>query len=154
MMTKQLFADRRPVTLPRIACGMAVLTVLAGAVRPDAGRDLARAREGVPVLAQAADDRTAPPPPAEAETPTPEQKRKTRSAAVLLSVLAGIALTGLLLLIVAISVRGLLRKLAGPTQIDREPQDLLPDAAADDDSRGPEAEDDGAGAAADETQYT
>lgn len=59
-----------------------------------------------------------------------QEKRKARSAVLLLSVLAAIALSGLLLVITAIAVRGLMRKLSGPTQLGCAPQDMLPDIAA------------------------
>lgn len=60
----------------------------------------------------------------------PEQKKKVKSAVLMLSILSGILLSGLLLIIVAIAVRGLQRKLAGPTRLDREPEDVLPAAMA------------------------
>ena len=78
----------------------------------------------IPAQANPADAKAAP-----AKTPeerTPEQKKRVKSAVILLSVLSGIALSGLLLIIAAVSIRGLQRKLAGPTRLDREPTDLFP----------------------------
>jgi hypothetical protein len=49
---------------------------------------------------------------APAETRTPEQKRQTRNTVVLMAIVTGIALTGLLLVIIAIAARGLSRKMA------------------------------------------
>src|SRR5262245_11193645 len=79
-------------------------------------------------LAQAnpADAKVAEPPAKSPEEKTPEQKKRVKSAVILLSVLSGIALSGLLLIIASISIRGLQRKLAGPTRLDREPADLFP----------------------------
>lgn len=57
---------------------------------------------------------------------TEEEKKRARSAIVLLSILSSIALSGLLMIIAAVAIRGLQRKLAGPTQLDHEPMDLLP----------------------------
>jgi hypothetical protein len=62
----------------------------------------------------------------EPQARTPEEKKRVRSAVVLLSVLSGIALSGLLMIIAAIAIRGLQRKLAGPTRLDRDPRDLFP----------------------------
>jgi len=63
---------------------------------------------------------------ADASEMSQEKKKRAKSAVILLSVLSGIALSGLLLIIAAISIRGLQRKLAGPTRLDREPADLFP----------------------------
>jgi hypothetical protein len=63
---------------------------------------------------------------AEAPARTPEEKKRVKSAVILLSVLSGIALSGLLMIIAAIAIRGLQRKLAGPTRLDRDPRDLFP----------------------------
>jgi hypothetical protein len=80
------------------------------------------------IVAQAnpADAKAAEPPAKSLEEKTPEQKKRVKSAVILLSVLSGIALSGLLLIIASISIRGLQRKLAGPTRLDREPADLFP----------------------------
>lgn len=61
-----------------------------------------------------------------------EQKRRARSAVVLLSIVVGIALSGLLLIIVAIAVRGIQRKFAGPVRADIDPTAILPEL-----TRGP-----------------
>jgi hypothetical protein len=46
------------------------------------------------------------------EARTPEQKQRSRNTVVLLAILTGIALTGLLLVIIAVAARGLSRKMA------------------------------------------
>lgn len=51
--------------------------------------------------------------PALSETPAADQKQRTRSAVVLMAIVTGIALTGLLLMIMAVAARGLARKMAG-----------------------------------------
>jgi hypothetical protein len=83
----------------------------------------------IPVLlapADAADDATKSEVATDPKSLPPEQKKKVKSAVLMLSILSGILLSGLLLIIVAIAVRGLQRKLAGPTRLDREPEDVLP----------------------------
>ena len=88
----------------------------------------------IPVLlaqADAADDATKSEAPTTDPTTLPaEQKKKVKSAVLMLSILSGILLSGLMLIIVAIAVRGLQRKLAGPTRLDREPEDVLPETMA------------------------
>jgi hypothetical protein len=84
-----------------------------------------------------------------------EQKQKVKTAVLMLSILSGIALSGLLLIIAAIAVRGMQRKLAGPTRLDRQPQDVLPEAVSQPDkgraSAGPTGDGDGA---SEETLFT
>lgn len=83
-------------------------------------------------------------------------KRKVRSGVLLLTALAGIALSGLLVIIAAIAIRGLQRKLAGPTRLDRDPHDMLPNVAARTAPAAapPAAPAGDADAASEETQFT
>ena len=140
-----------------LGCCLTLLAVI-GDGRARAENSVQTAIRPAATLAQADEPQVAPPPPVSPgdEATSPEKKRKARSAAVLLTVLAGIALTGLLLIIVSVSVRGLQRKFAGRTRIDQEPQDILPDVASPTDAdpqQEPDREGD-EGAADDETQYT
>mgnify|MGYP007059386580 FL=1 len=96
-----------------------------------------------------------PPWPPEDKPLSRAENQKARSAIVLLYVVAGIAVSGLLLLIVAVSVRGLQRKLAGPVRFDPQPHDLLNDAASpSDEADQPEEQPEEDGGATDETQHT
>lgn len=83
-------------------------------------------------------------------------KRKVRSGVLLLTALAAIALSGLLVIIAAIAIRGLQRKLAGPTRLDRDPHDMLPNVAARTApaTTPPAAPDGDADASSEETQFT
>ncbi|MBL8848366.1 MAG: hypothetical protein JNG89_01725 [Planctomycetaceae bacterium] len=84
-----------------------------------------------------------------------EQKQKVKSVVLMLSILSGIALSGLLLIIAAIVIRGLQHKLAGPTRLDPRPQDVLSQAIAQPGAElaaaVPPADSDGA---AEETRFT
>ena len=136
-------------------CGAALL-VLVLAIESETAHSAPLGSGVSTIIAQAGepDARSAPAPPGD-DALNPEEKRKTRSAVVLLTVVAGIALSGLLLLIVAVSVRGLQRKLGGPVQFDREPEDLLPDVASPAaDEQRPDEQPDDADGATDETQHT
>lgn len=141
------------------ACAIAVTMALLNAAlagRPGAGIPFAPSTDVIPLIAQTGDpvEQTAPSPPEKVPL-SPEEKQKARSAIVLLYVVAGIAVTGLLLLIVAVSVRGLQRKLAGPVRFDPQPHDLLPDAASPSgEAHQPDEQPEEDGGAADETQHT
>lgn len=131
---------------------MAAGLLLSGAA---ATRGSIPARAQRPLVAQAQTD-AAPASPADTKPLDEQTKHKARSAVLLLSLVAGIALSGLLIIIVAITVRGLRRKLAGPTRLDQEPQDILPDVSSPPRPAAPTpAEPSGeGGSAAQETQFT
>jgi hypothetical protein len=112
---------------PRNAAVLILFALLSGGCSADtvlAAR--ASSEPAFRLLAQADSAKAAETPAKAPEQRTPEEKKRVKSAVILLSVISGIALSGLLLIIAAISIRGLQRKLAGPTRLDREPADLFP----------------------------
>jgi hypothetical protein len=148
-----------PFALPVVVCLLSAAMVVAELSRPVHGSGLVPSEQKARHFTNALPAQANPAAAAKAAEPvarSDEEKRKTRSAVLLLSILSAIALSGLLLIIAAVAVRGLKRKLSGPTQLGCEPQDMLPDIAARVDQEklaaaGPPVDPD---AASEETQFT